>query len=73
MSLVDQLRGELDASGVLTGEDMAAWSRDWTGQYRWTPLCVVRPRNTAEVSEVLRLCHTAGQPVVRSVSTTRAA
>ncbi|MBV6638660.1 MAG: FAD-binding oxidoreductase, partial [Mameliella sp.] len=64
MSLVDHLRGELDESGVLTGEDMAAWSRDWTGQYSWTPLCVARPRSTAEVAAVLRAAHAERMPVV---------
>ncbi|WP_167648462.1 FAD-binding oxidoreductase [Mameliella alba] len=64
MSLVDHLRGELDESGVLTGEDMAAWSRDWTGQYSWTPLCVARPRSTAEVAAVLRAAHAERVPVV---------
>jgi len=62
--LIAALRDALGEGGVLTGDDAVPWSRDWTGQYRWTPLCVVRPRNTAEVSEVLRLCHAAGQPVV---------
>ena len=62
--LIAALRDALGDGGVLTGDDAAPWSRDWTGQYRWTPLCVVRPRNTAEVSDVLRLCHAAGQPVV---------
>ena len=64
MSLVETLRAELDAAGVLTGEDMAAWSRDWTGQYAWTPLCVARPRNTQEVSAVMRAAHAARVPVV---------
>ncbi|EBA07489.1 FAD-binding oxidoreductase [Sagittula stellata] len=53
-----------DVTQVLTGEDMAPWSQDWTGQYRWTPLCVVRPRDTAEVSAVMRLAHDSGTPVV---------
>ncbi|MBY6160429.1 FAD-binding oxidoreductase [Mameliella alba] len=64
MTLVEELGGVLDASGLLTGEDMAAWSRDWTGQYAWTPLCVARPRSTAEVSAVLRAAHAAKVPVV---------
>jgi len=65
MSLVETLRAELDAAGVLTGEDMAAWSRDWTGQYVWAPLCVARPRNTQEVSAVMRAAHAARGPMRR--------
>lgn len=64
MSLVQQLCAALDEPGLLTGEDMAAWSRDWTGQYSWTPLCVARPRSTAEVSAVLRAAHAERVPVV---------
>ncbi|MFZ5965309.1 FAD-binding oxidoreductase [Thalassococcus sp. BH17M4-6] len=62
--LVAALRETLGAGAVLTGGDAAPWSRDWTGQYRWTPLCVVRPRSTQEVSGVLRLAHDRGLPVV---------
>ncbi|KUF09326.1 FAD-binding oxidoreductase [Pseudoponticoccus marisrubri] len=64
MSLLDDLRGAIGAGHVLTGEDCAAWSRDWTGQYSWTPLCVARPADTGEVSAVLRLAHAARCPVV---------
>lgn len=59
--MIDALRGVTE---VLTGADMAPWSQDWTGQYRWTPLCVARPRDTAEVSAVMRLAHDSGTPVV---------
>ena len=59
--MIDALRGVTE---VLTGADMAPWSQDWTGQYRWTPLCVARPRDTAEVSAVMRLAHASGTPVV---------
>ncbi|WP_425426643.1 FAD-binding oxidoreductase [Antarctobacter heliothermus] len=62
--MIDRLRDVLDVGGLLTGEDMAAWSRDWTGQFAWTPLCVVRPRDTAEVSAVLKAASDARVPVV---------
>ncbi|MGP6086858.1 FAD-binding oxidoreductase [Antarctobacter jejuensis] len=64
MSLIDDLRGVLGDGDLLTGEDMGAWSRDWTGQYTWEPLCVVRPRSTQQVSAVLRLANEARVPVV---------
>ena len=64
MSLLDQLRAGLDGPGLLTGDDMAAWSRDWTGQFTWTPLCVARPHDTEQVSAVLRAAHAARVPVV---------
>ncbi|WP_323766681.1 FAD-binding oxidoreductase [Antarctobacter sp.] len=64
MSLLDQLHGILDGAGVLTGGDMAAWSHDWTGQLNWTPLCVARPRSTAEVSAIVKAAYDARVPVV---------
>lgn len=62
--LLATLRAELGGAQVLTGDDAAPWSRDWSGQYRWTPLCVVRPESTAQVSAVMRLAHASGTPVV---------
>jgi FAD/FMN-containing dehydrogenase len=64
MTLIDKLHGVLGDKGLSTGDDMAAWSRDWTGQYTWTPMCVARPANTAEVSAVLAAAHEARVPVV---------
>lgn len=62
--IVDRLTQALGADCVFTGKDIAQWSRDWTGQYAWQPLCVLRPRDTAGVSAALRLCNEAGIPVV---------
>lgn len=64
VSLIDDLRGVVEDGDLLTDEDTAAWSRDWTGQYTWRPLCVVRPRSTQQVSAILRLAHEARVPVV---------
>lgn len=62
--IVASLTEVLGAASVLTGGDTAPWSKDWTGQYAWTPLCVVRPRSTSEVAAVMRLAHAARVPVV---------
>lgn len=64
MSLIDDLRAALGDGGLLVGEDCAPWSRDWNGMYFWTPLCVARPANTAEVAAVMRLAHASDTPVV---------
>lgn len=42
------------------GRKFADWSRTPSAE----PIAFVRPRNTAEVSEVLKICHKHGQPVV---------
>lgn len=64
MTLLEKLRQSLGEKGVLTGEDCASLSHDWTGAWSWTPLCVVRPATTQEVSEVLRIAYETETPVV---------
>lgn len=49
---------------VLTGQDTAPWQCDWTGQFPSTPLAVVRPADTREVSQVMRYASTNHIPVV---------
>ncbi|MCB2048276.1 MAG: FAD-binding oxidoreductase [Novosphingobium sp.] len=61
-ALLDTLEAELGAGGVLTGEAAAekavsGWSRIGS------PIAVVRPSSTEEVSAVLRLCNEARQPI----------
>ena len=54
----------LGPKGWIGPEDCQPWQRDWLGQYGEAPLGVARPKSTAEVSDVLRLCHAEGVPVV---------
>jgi FAD/FMN-containing dehydrogenase len=50
---------------VLTaGADTAAYLSDWRRQFSGPALCVVRPGNTAEVSDVVRLCADADIAIV---------
>ena len=55
MSLIEELIKILGDQNVLTGDDRERYSTDWLGQYRFEPLCVVRPASTKEVAEVVRL------------------
>jgi FAD/FMN-containing dehydrogenase len=54
----------LGPKGWVGPEDCQPWQRDWLDQYGEVPLGVARPKSTAEVAEVLRLCHAEGVPVV---------
>lgn len=54
----------LGKSHVLTGADMAQWTTDWTGKFNSTPLAVLRPASTQEVSAIMALAHETGTPVV---------
>jgi len=64
MTLLDRLRDLIGPAHVLTGDDTAGYRDDWTGHYHWTPLAVLRPGSTEEVSAVLRLASETGTPVV---------
>jgi FAD/FMN-containing dehydrogenase len=49
---------------VLTGDATAGYAVDWTGRFRGDAPAVLRPRDTTQVSAVLRLCTDAGVAVV---------
>jgi len=66
MAFLDELRTIVGPAQVLTGPDAAPYARDWMGDYFWTPLAVVRPASTAEVSAILRAADAAGVAVVPS-------
>ena len=55
MSLIAELTAAIGAAHVLTGEDLARYRPDWTSHYTSNPLMVVRPANTAEVVDVVKI------------------
>ncbi len=63
-ALVSTLKQSLGAGAVLTGEEVTSRGTGWISRGSMQASAIVRPRSTAEVSEVLRMCHAAGQPVV---------
>ena len=62
--LLERLRTALGPRHVLTGDDAAPYGRDWTGLRVSTPLAVIRPGSTAEVSAALAIAHDTRTPVV---------
>ncbi|MDB4242835.1 FAD-binding oxidoreductase [Gammaproteobacteria bacterium] len=62
--LSKKLMALLGLRGWVGPKDCRPWQRDWLDQYGEAPLGVARPKSTAEVAEVLRLCHAEGVPVV---------
>ena len=64
MPLINELRAAIGTKHVLQDDDMARWRHDWIGKYENTPLAVLRPANTAEVSACVKLAHDSGTPVV---------
>jgi FAD/FMN-containing dehydrogenase len=64
LGLLAALRNLLGARGLLEGADTAGYSEDWRGLYHGRTLAVIRPGDTAELSEAVRLCAGAGVAVV---------
>ena len=63
MDILGQLSSIVGVANLATGVDMARWGMDWTGKYPSTPLAVVRPGNTSEVSQIMALAHATRTPV----------
>ncbi|MBX5453089.1 MAG: FAD-binding oxidoreductase [Acidobacteriia bacterium] len=64
-ALLDQLRAVLGPRGMLTApEELAPYVVDWRGLYHGKTAAVLRPANTEEVAEVVRLCAQAKVPLV---------
>ena len=49
---------------ILNPADQEFYVNDWLGKSHGRTVAVVRPRNTAEVSALMRLCHQSQTPVV---------
>lgn len=64
MTLLTQLREIVGASHVLIEADTAKYDHDWTGKYKATPIAVIRPASTQEVSEVVKACAAAKTAIV---------
>lgn len=62
--MLTQLRGALGADVVLDAETVAKRATSYWDQTPMKASALVRPRTTAELSAVLKLCHAAGQTVV---------
>jgi FAD/FMN-containing dehydrogenase len=63
-ALIEQIRSLLGDGGVLTGADVSSRSDSWPPLGGCQAMAIARPRSTEDVSEILRLCHAAGQAVV---------
>lgn len=65
MTLPDTLRALLGPDAVLEGAGATdAFTEDWRGRYREDAACVVLPRTSAQVAEVVRLCSAQRVPVL---------
>jgi FAD/FMN-containing dehydrogenase len=64
MGLFAELEAVLDSAALLSSDQLSARSASWLGSESHAAMGLVRPRSTAQVSEVLRLCYQRNQGVV---------
>lgn len=64
MSLINDLVSIVGADHVLEGEAAAPYLTDWRNRYTGRAQAVVRPANTQEVAEVVKLCARYEVPMV---------
>ncbi len=62
--LVAELEAALGGRGVLTGDDLDTGLVDWRGVFQGHAAALVRPRTTAEVAAVVRVCERHDAAVV---------
>lgn len=63
-NLIKTIESVISSGGVLVGEDVTARPDTWPPENGCQAMAIIRPVSTGEVSQVLRLCHAAGQNVV---------
>ena len=64
MSLINDLISIVGADHVLEGEEAAPYLTDWRERYTGRAQAVVRPANTQEIAEVVKLCARYEVPMV---------
>ncbi len=62
--LISEIERVVGPSGILLGDDVSNRSDCWPPTGGCLAKAIVRPANTGEVSEVMKLCHAANQSVV---------
>ncbi len=63
-ALLNAIKDIVGDNGLLLGDDVSARPLDWMGHGQRQALAIVRPENTEQVSQVMKLCHAAGQSVI---------
>jgi FAD/FMN-containing dehydrogenase len=62
--LIKEIEKVVSPRGVLLAEDVTSRSDSWPPMGGCQAKAIIRPTSTAEVSEILKLCHAAGQGIV---------
>lgn len=62
--LLDDLRSVVGPAHVLHGDATTSYTTDWTRRWSGPAACVVRPADTAQVADVVRVCAAHGAAIV---------
>lgn len=63
MALLQEFESIVGADYALTGNDVARWSKDWSGKYCGEPGVVLRPASTQEISQIMALANANRQSI----------
>lgn len=63
-AVLAELRAAFGADEILAGDASPRHLKDWSTATGGTPLAILRPRSTGELSRMLAICHAHGQAVV---------
>ncbi len=63
-TVLQALRRAVGEAQVRSDGDLSAWELDWRKRWRGKAMAVVRPANTAEVAQVVRICAAHGVAIV---------
>ncbi len=62
--IINKLKGIVGPAGIiLEQDDMEAYTHDETEDLRYSPEVVLKPENTEQISEIMKLCHENRIPV----------
>jgi len=64
MSLIKEIEKIVPVGGVLLGEDVSNRPESWPPLGGCKARAIIRPTSTGQVSEIVKLCHAAGQSIV---------
>jgi FAD/FMN-containing dehydrogenase len=63
--LIERLHAIVGDAGLVTDSaKQAAYLTDWSGKWHGAAAAIIQPANTAEVAEIVRVCHETRTPIV---------
>jgi len=62
--IIEAIRSIVGDTAILTGSDVSSRPESWASTRGCQARCIVRPADTRQVSEIMKVCHQANQPVV---------